>query len=107
MLDPPSVFGQRKPLAESYDKATGRADYCSTLRLLGMLVGKVLCSPDAHAKVLKVDYSKAEALWGVVAVVRGRDVKPKLYTWNVMTYRLPGVPVFCYGDAPKAFEESE
>jgi len=90
MLDPLSVVGQRKPLAEAYDKATGRADYCSTLRLPGMLVGKALRSPHAHAKVLKVDYSKAEALPGVVAVVSGQDVKPKLYTWNVMTYQLPG-----------------
>lgn len=85
-----SVVGQRKPLAESFDKAIGKADYCSTLRLPGMLVGKVLRSPYAHAKVLKVDYSKAEALPGVAAIVSGQDVKPIMYTWNVMTYQLPG-----------------
>jgi len=90
MLDPLSVVGQRKPLAESHQKTIGRADYCSTLRLPGMLVGKVLRSPHAHALVTKVDYSKAEALPGVKAVVSSQDVPRKLFTWNIMTYQLPG-----------------
>jgi len=78
------------PLPEAYEKATGRATYCSTMRLPGMLVGKVLRSPHPHARVAKVDYSKAESLPGVAAVVSGQDVKSKVYTKNVMTYQLPG-----------------
>ncbi len=84
------VVGQRLPLAEAYEKVTGRAEYCSTIRLPGMLVGKILRSPHPHAKVLSVDTSKAEALAGVRAVVSGKDFTPKPYTWNVMTYQLPG-----------------
>jgi xanthine dehydrogenase molybdenum-binding subunit len=84
------VVGRRLPLAESYDKVTGKAEYCSTLQLPGMLVGKVLRSPHAHAKVLKVDASRAAALPGVKTVVTRDDVPRKLFTWNVMTYQLPG-----------------
>ena len=90
MLDQLKVVGQRKPLAEAYDKVAGRAPYCSTLRLPGMLVGKALRSPYAHGMVTKLDYSKAEQLPGVIAVVSAKDVAQKLYTWNVMTYQLPG-----------------
>jgi xanthine dehydrogenase molybdenum-binding subunit len=85
-----SVVGKRLPLAEAFEKVTGRAEYCSTLALPGMLVGKVLRSPHAHARVLKVDVSNAEVLPGVRAVVCSKDVPRKMFTYNVMTFQLPG-----------------
>ncbi len=84
------VVGQRLPLAEAYEKVSGRAEYCSTMQLPGMLVGKVLRSPHPHARVLSIDASKARALPGVQAVVTRDDVPRKMFTWNVMTYQLPG-----------------
>lgn len=44
-----------------------------------MLIGKLLGSPHPHARVLKVDASKALALKGVKAVVTGKDVTGKKY----------------------------
>ena len=95
------VVGKRVPLKESYEKVTGKAEYCTTVSLPGMLVGKILRSPHAHARVLKVDDSKAEAIPGVKAVVSGKDVPQKIYTLNVMTYQLPeGEPqdMFLFGN---------
>ncbi len=95
------VVGKRFPLKESYDKVTGKAEYCTTVSLPGMLVGKVLRSPHAHARILKIDASKAEAIPGVKAVVTGKDVPQKIFTINVMTYQLPdGEPqdMFLFGD---------
>lgn len=89
MLEELAVVGQRKPLPEAYDKVTGRASYCSTMRLPGMLVGKALRSPYPHALIKKLDYSKAEQLPGVAAVVSAQDVPKKLYTSNAMHYQVP------------------
>lgn len=56
------------------DKVTGRAKYGADLNLTGMLHGAVLRSPYAHARILSIDTSKAEALPGVHAVVTGQDL---------------------------------
>ncbi len=89
MGDELRVVGKNIPLKESYDKVTGRAEYCTTVSMRGMLVGKILRSPHAHAKVLSVDASKARAIPGVKAVITRDDVPGKVYTTNVMTYQLP------------------
>ncbi|MGD8386193.1 MAG: molybdopterin-dependent oxidoreductase [Desulfobacteraceae bacterium] len=83
-----NVVGRRLPLKESFEKVTGKAEYCTTVSLPGMLVGKVLRSPHAHARVLKVDTEKAEAIPGVQAVVTSKDVPRKIFSTNVMTYQL-------------------
>ncbi|MBA4390733.1 MAG: 4-hydroxybenzoyl-CoA reductase [Syntrophus sp. (in: bacteria)] len=54
-------------------KVTGRATYTFDVKLPGMLYGKILRSPHPHAKILKIDASKALALHGVKAVVTGKD----------------------------------
>ncbi|MDP7174502.1 MAG: xanthine dehydrogenase family protein molybdopterin-binding subunit, partial [Alphaproteobacteria bacterium] len=56
------------------DKVTGRAKFGADLMLPGMLTGKVLRSPHAHAKIKSIDTSKAEALPGVKAVVTCADI---------------------------------
>ncbi len=89
MGDALRVVGKNIPLKESYEKVTGRAEYCTTVSMGGMLVGKILRSPHAHARVLSVDTSKAEAIPGVMAVITRDDVPQKVYTTNVMTYQLP------------------
>ncbi|KMY66014.1 hypothetical protein AAU61_18780 [Desulfocarbo indianensis] len=83
------VVGKRLPLKESYEKVTGKAEYCTTVALPGMLVGKILRSPHAHARILNLDISKAESMPGVKAVLSARDVQKRIYTLNVMTYQLP------------------
>ena len=54
-------------------KVTGRATYTFDVKLPSMLYGKILRSPYPHAKIVKIDASRALALPGVVAVVNGKD----------------------------------
>jgi len=51
--------------------------YGADLSLPGMLIGRILRSPYPHAKIVKMDTSKAKALPGVEAVITFEDV-PKL-----------------------------
>ena len=55
------------------DKVTGRARYGADNNMPGMLYGKILRSPHAHAVIKSVDASTAEALPGVHAVVTSAD----------------------------------
>ncbi|HEY7167207.1 MAG TPA: xanthine dehydrogenase family protein molybdopterin-binding subunit [Candidatus Binatia bacterium] len=68
-----SVVGQRVQRFEGYDKVTGESKYIADIALPGILVGKVLRSPYAHARILNIDTSRAEKLRGVRAVVTAED----------------------------------
>jgi len=70
---PYKVVGTRPVRPDGIDKVTGRAVYGPDIRLPGMLYGRVLRSPHAHANIKRVDTSKAEALPGVLAVVVNAD----------------------------------
>ncbi len=67
------VIGTRPIRHDGADKVTGRALYGADLFLAGMLHGKILRSPHAHAKIKKIDVSKALALPGVEAIATGAD----------------------------------
>lgn len=54
---------------------TGQAQFVSDIRLPGMLYGKILRSPYAHAKILDIDTREAAALPGVVAVLTHRETE--------------------------------
>ncbi|HAS73856.1 MAG TPA: xanthine dehydrogenase, partial [Clostridiales bacterium UBA8960] len=58
---------------EAKEKVTGQALYVHDMELPGMLHAKCVHSPHAHAKILSIDTSAAEALPGVKAVVTGKD----------------------------------
>ncbi len=66
-------IGQRTIRPDGYDKVTGRAAYGADFSLPGMLWARTLRSPHAHAKILSVDTSKAEAHPDVLAVVTHKD----------------------------------
>jgi CO/xanthine dehydrogenase Mo-binding subunit len=55
------------------DKVTGRAPYAADVPRPGLLWGKVLRSPLAHARIVAIDTSRARALAGVHAVLTGAD----------------------------------
>ena len=63
------VVGTRPIRHDGVGKVTGRARYGADIQLPGMLYGKVLRSPNAHARILAIDTSRAEAFAGVYAVV--------------------------------------
>ena len=68
------VVGTRPVRHDGADKVTGRARYSADLNLPGMLFGKVLRSPHAHARIKSIDTSRAEAMPGVRAVITGADI---------------------------------
>jgi CO/xanthine dehydrogenase Mo-binding subunit len=65
--------GTRPIRPDGVPKVTGRAQYGADLKMPGMLYGRILRSPHAHARILSIDTSKAEALRGVLAVVTSKD----------------------------------
>lgn len=73
-----SVVGKPIPKLDAAQKAMGRAEYIQDVKLPGMVYGKILYSQYAHAKILKIDTSKAKALSGVYAVLTGEDVPEKM-----------------------------
>ncbi|HAH98707.1 MAG TPA: oxidoreductase, partial [Verrucomicrobiales bacterium] len=68
-------IGKRPVRPDGVDKVTGKARFGADMNLPGMLHGKVLRSPHAHAKLKSIDTSKAEQLPGVKAVVTRDDFK--------------------------------
>ena len=68
------VVGTRPIRPDGADKVTGRAQFGADMHWPGMLVGKVLRSPHAHARVVNIDTSRAQALAGVHAVITGSDL---------------------------------
>lgn len=79
-----AVVGKSVPRIDAPTKALGEAKFTADLGLPGMLYGKILRSPHAHARILNIDTSKAERLPGVKAVVTGKDALP--YKWGVFAY---------------------
>lgn len=67
------VIGTRPVRHDGADKVTGRALYGADVQLARMLHGAVLRSPHPHARILKVDTTRAAALPGVFAVVTADD----------------------------------
>ena len=68
------VIGTRPIRHDGVDKVTGRAKYGADYAFPGMLHGKVLRSPHAHANIKSINIDKALKLPGVKAVVTGKDL---------------------------------
>jgi xanthine dehydrogenase molybdenum-binding subunit len=89
MAEELSVVGKRLPRWQAHTMATGSAKYTVDIKLPGMLIGKVLRSPYAHARIVKIDKSKAEKLPGVEAVITREDVPKKLFNRSDSALLLP------------------
>lgn len=68
-----NIIGRRVPLVDAMKKTTGEGFYTDDIKLPGMLVGKILRSPYPHARIVKIDTAKAEALPGVHVVLTGDE----------------------------------
>ncbi len=68
------VVNHSIPRRDGRVKVTGKAQYVADLKLIGMAYAKVLRSPHAHAKIISIDKSRAEAHPGVHCVVTGYDL---------------------------------
>jgi xanthine dehydrogenase molybdenum-binding subunit len=67
------VIGTRPIRHDGVDKVTGRALYGADVQMAGLLHGRILRSPHAHARIRGIDASRALTLPGVEAVVTGAD----------------------------------
>ncbi len=68
------VIGTRPIRHDGVDKVTGRAIYGADFQITGLLHGRVLRSPHAHARIVSIDTSRAEAHPGVKGVVTAQDL---------------------------------
>jgi CO/xanthine dehydrogenase Mo-binding subunit len=68
------VVGQPLPRIDAEEKVRGEAVFAPDVQLPRMLVGKFLPSPHAHAEILTIDASRAQALPGVRAVITAADI---------------------------------
>src|SRR4051794_29705120 len=73
-----SIIGKPIAMVDAAGKTTGAGKYTDDFSVPGMLVGKILHSPYPHARIRKIDTTRAEQLEGVVAVAIGQDA-PKTY----------------------------
>src|SRR5579864_1980736 len=68
------VIGQSIPKIDSYTKVTGAAKYADDLSLPRMAYGRILRSPHPHARIVRLDVSRARAYPGVLEVITGADL---------------------------------
>ncbi|MDX1402296.1 MAG: xanthine dehydrogenase family protein molybdopterin-binding subunit, partial [Kiloniellales bacterium] len=70
-----NIVGIPTPRVEGHDKVSGRAAYAADVKVPGVVWVKVVRSPLAHARIKRIDTSKAGKVGGVKAVVTGEDFK--------------------------------
>lgn len=80
--DPMNIIGKGVPVQDAVMKVTGRMEYLDDMLLPRMLCGKVLYSPKAHARIVNIDTSAAEAMPGVRAVVCYKNAPAALFNSN-------------------------
>jgi CO/xanthine dehydrogenase Mo-binding subunit len=85
------VIGASVPRGEGGGKVSGRTTYAADMKLPGLLWAKILRSPHPHARIRRVDISKAEKVAGVRAVITGADVKGRL-----IGKQIRDLPVLCW-----------
>ena len=68
------LIGQNYTTPDLVAKVTGKAKYAEDYRVEGMLFAKLLCSPMPHARVRRLDTSKALAMEGVKAILTADDM---------------------------------
>ena len=74
-LSQPRYLGKDTARVEDATLLTGRAEFGDNVAFPGMLFAAILRSPHAHARIKRIDISKAQELAGVVAIVTGEDAK--------------------------------
>lgn len=73
------VVGKPIPLRDAKEKVGGSAKYSADIQLEGMLHAKILGSPYPHAKIKKIDISRAEKIGGVVEILTYKNTAGLTY----------------------------
>jgi len=84
-----AVVGKWTAAPGAHDIVTGAAQYCPDIQLPGILCGKLLYSPHARARIVKLDVSKAREIPGVFAVITHADIPGE----NSYLYAEPDQPL--------------
>jgi len=81
----PAIIGESIPRLDARGKVTGQGIYADDITLPGTLYGALLRSPVAHARIKRIDVSRARALPGVKDVVVGADTPQVRYgNWRLI-----------------------
>ena len=100
--NPYSSIGKDTPRLDALQKLSGQAVYINDIVLPGMLYARVKRSPHAHARILGIETSKAQALPGVRAVLTGKELPYKVGLYLVDKDILAKEEVRHYGEAVAA-----
>ncbi len=83
------IVGKPARRVDAVKLATGRGTFTDDIELRGMLHARLLLSPHAHARIKRIDASKARALPGVHAVLTYQDIPPVRFTTAGQSYPEP------------------
>lgn len=83
------VVGKSEPKVDAVKLAKGRPVFADDIDLPGMLHAALLTSPHAHARIKRIDTTKAKALAGVHAVLTYKDVPRVIYASGGQSYPNP------------------
>jgi xanthine dehydrogenase molybdenum-binding subunit len=79
--------GKGMPVRDAVEKVTGAMKYAPDFAVQGMVHGKILRSPHAHARVVRIDASKALQVPGVLGVVSHEDAPRTVWDGCWFNYR--------------------
>jgi len=91
MAKPASIIGAAVGRVEGADKVSGQATYGADVHFPDTLWGKILRSPYPHARIVRIDTTKAWQVPGVKAIVTGKD-EPEHYQGK----SIRDIPVLCW-----------
>lgn len=88
-LERTRTVGKPEPKVDAVKLAAGKPAYTDDIEMRGLLHAAMLTSPHAHARITRIDASKARALPGVHAVLTYQDVPRVLYASGGQSYPNP------------------
>ena len=88
--EPYQTVGFPEPKVDAIKLVMGKPAFTADIEMRGMLVAKVLHSPVAHARIKRIDASKARSLPGVAAVLTWEDIPRVVYSTAGQSDPIPG-----------------
>ncbi len=105
-----TIVGKPVPVKDGVEEVTGNLEFAVDLAVLGMAHGKILRSPHAHARIKRIDASRAESLPGVLGVLLPGDTPGTVWDGCWLNYRgaaLDGVARFAGDEVAAVAAETE
>ena len=98
--------GKRMSRVDGTERVSGKAQYTADVQLPGMLYGKILRSPHAHARIKKIDTRRAEKVPGVRAVLTFQKI-PQIPFWAGLSFILDSTVRFIGDEVACVIAEEE